>query len=407
MDDIKLFQLALGLTPPWQVRDCRFDPTQRRLDIDLDFPKGSEFACPECGAPAKAYDTQDKQWRHLDFFQHACQLHARLPRVNCPKCGVRQVSVPWARPGSGFTLLFEAYVLALARHMPVLAVAQLVGEHDTRLWRLIDHWVNDARERRDDSAVQEIGIDETSSKRGHNYISVFVDLAQRCVLFATPGKDAATVEAFARDLKAHGGDPEKILEVCSDLSKAFIAGVRDNLTKAKHTFDKFHLIKMLNEAVDEVRRAEQEERPEALVHTRYLWLKNPANLSCQQLTRLMGFLESRQTLKTARAYRIKLSFQHLFNCNKGDAERFFKDWYFWATHSRLEPIVKVAKTLLAHQDGVLRWFRSRVSNGLLEGINSLIQAAKAKARGYRSVRNLITMVYLIAGRLDIRVTHTI
>jgi transposase len=407
MDDIQLFQMALGLAAPWQVRDCRFDPDKSQLDIDLDFPKGSLFACPECGAPVKAYDTEDKQWRHLNFFQHTCHLHARLPRVKCDKCGVRQVSVPWARPGSGFTLLFEAFVLALARKMPVLSVAQIVGEHDTRLWRLIDHWVNQARDKRDDSAVTEVGIDETSSKRGHNYISVFVDLAQRCVLFATPGKDAATVEAFAKDLKAHGGDAAKILEVCSDMSKAFIAGVRDYLPEAAHTFDKFHLLKLINEAVDEVRRAEQEELPAELVHTRYLWLKNPENLTCKQMTQLMGFLESRNTLKTARAYRLKLSFQHLFNQNKPDAEQFFKDWYYWATHSRLAPMIKVAKTMMEHKDGVLRWFKSRVSNGLLEGINSLIQAAKAKARGYRSVRNLITIVYLIAGRLDIQVTHTI
>jgi transposase len=407
MDDIQLFQMALGLAAPWQVRDCRFDPAQSRLDLDLDFPKGSLFACPGCGAPVKAYDTEDKQWRHLNFFQHTCYLNARLPRVECDKCGVHQVSVPWSRPGSGFTLLFEAFVLALARKMPVLSVAQIVGEHDTRLWRLIDHWVNEARDKRNDKDVGEVGIDETSSKRGHNYISVFVDLAKRCVLFATPGKDAATVEAFAKDLKAHGGDAERIVEVCSDMSKAFIAGVRDYLPAAAHTFDKFHLIKMVNEAVDEVRRAEQEDLPEELVHTRYLWLKNPENLTCKQMTRLMGFLESRNTLKTARAYRLKLSFQHLFNQNKPDAEQFLKDWYYWATHSRLEPMIKVAKTLMEHKDGVLRWFQSRVSNGLLEGINSLIQAAKAKARGYRSVRNLITMVYLIAGRLDIQVTHTI
>lgn len=407
MDDIQLFQMALNLDAPWQVRDCRFDATQSRLDIDLDFPKGSLFACPECGAPAKAYDTEPKQWRHLNFFQHTCYLNARLPRVTCGMCGVLQVQVPWARPGSGFTLLFEAFVLALARKMPVLSVAQIVGEHDTRLWRLIDHWVNQARGQREDKDVREVGIDETSSKRGHNYISVFVDLEQRRALFATPGKDAATVEAFANDLKAHGGDPKKILEVCSDMSKAFIAGVRGHLPQAAHTFDKFHLIKMINEAVDEVRRAEQDERPVELHKTRYLWLKNPENLTCKQMTRLMGFLESRNTLKTARAYRLKLSFQHLFNQNKCDAEPFFKDWYYWATHSRLEPMIKAAKTLMAHKDGVLRWFRSRVSNGLLEGINSLIQAAKAKARGYRSVRNLITIVYLIAGRLDIQVTHTI
>jgi transposase len=121
---VDLFQLALGLTPPWQVERSDFDAAARRLDLHLIFPRGARFVCPSCGAAdCAAYDTQPMTWRHLNFFQHEAHLQARVPRVSCERCGVRRVSVPWARDGSGFTLLFEARIMALVRAMPVAAVA--------------------------------------------------------------------------------------------------------------------------------------------------------------------------------------------------------------------------------------------------------------------------------------------
>ena len=127
MRDVELFGMALGLTEPWSVERTEFDAGARRLDLYLDFRRGAVFACPECGAAGcKAWDTTDLEWRHLDFFQHEAYLHARVPRVKCEGCGVKQVGVPWARSGSGFTLVFEALVLAMAKAMPVAAVARLV-----------------------------------------------------------------------------------------------------------------------------------------------------------------------------------------------------------------------------------------------------------------------------------------
>src|SRR5260370_1277551 len=147
---------------------------------------------------------------------------------------------------------------------------------------------------------------ETAARRGHNYVSLFIDLDCRRVLFATEGKDAATVAAFATDLAAHGGNPEAVAEVCIDMSPAFIAGAADSLPKAQITLDKFHVVELINEAVDEVRRAEQKSRTE-LNKSRYLWLKNPQNLSDRQLTQLESVSDS--NLKTGRAYRMRLAFQ--------------------------------------------------------------------------------------------------
>jgi transposase len=401
MRDTDLFQLALGLKPPWQVSSSEFNPEQKRLDIKIDFPKGSTFSCPECGqVDLKAYDTVEKSWRHLNFFQHEAYLTARVARVDCPKCGVLLIdNMPWARRESGFTLLFEAMIMTLVKSMPVKTVAAFIGEHDTRIWRILHHYVDQGRNLADHSSVKHVGIDETSSKRGHNYVSLFVDFDEARILFATEGKGASTVERFQQDLIAHNGYPESIAEICSDMSPAFIKGVAKCFPTAHLTFDKFHIMKVINEAVDEVRRQEQKDRPE-LIRTRYLWLKNQNNLKSAQIKTLDELQIKKLNLKTSRAYHIRLNFQEFFEQRVEAAEPFLKKWYFWATHSRLQPIKEAAYTIKRHWDGVLRWFHSRITNGMLEGFNSLVQAAKARARGYRTTKNLIAMIYMIGGKLN-------
>ena len=400
MRDADLFQLALGLSSPWRVMSGDFDAQAGRLDIRIDFPRGSRFACPSCGASCPAYDTSEMTWRHLNFFQHEAHLQARVPRVRCPRCGVKRASVPWARDGSGFTLLFEALIIAMARTMPVRTVARMVGEHDTRLWPIVHHYVEQARDAADHSEVTRVAFDETSARRGHDYVTLFADLDKRRVLFATEGKDSATVAAFAADLTAHGGDPRAVAEVCIDMSQAFIKGATEHLPEAEITFDKFHAVAIVNDAVDKVRRSERKNRPE-LKNTRYIWLKNTTNLTNSQADTLHDL--SKSNLKTARAYQIRLAFQDLYNQpSRQDAEAYLKKWYFWATHCRLPPVIEAAKSIKRHWDGILRWFDTKIANGFMEAINSLVQAAKAKARGYRSTRNLKAIIYLIAGKLELQ-----
>jgi transposase len=397
----QLFTLALGLVPPWMVDEVQFTAEEKRLDLHVNFPRVSRFPCPVCGQDCPVYDTQEKVWRHLDFFQHAAYLHARVPRVQCPEHGVHLVPVPWAREGSGFTLLFEALVMAMVREMPVLTVARMVGETDQRLWRVIDHYVAKAREAVDMSEVHAIGVDETSSRRGHDYISLFVDLKAKRLLFATPGKDAQTFEKFAEDLQAHSGSAEAITEVSMDLSPAFQKGAAEHLPNAPVTFDRFHLMKLVNEAVDAVRKGEAHSQPD-LKKSRWLWLKNPERLSAKQSTKLQELLKN-QNLKTAQAYQFRLTFQEIFTIqNRHQGAVLLKAWIENAKASGLPPLVKVAYTLMNHWDGVLRWFESQITNGILEGFNSLLQSAKAKARGYRTHKNFINMACLILGKLDLR-----
>jgi transposase len=297
MRDTDLFQLALGLTSPWKVESSEFDPKRKRLDIMIDFPRGGTFTCPECGGEKlKSYDTELKYWRHLNFFEHDAYLTARVPRVKCKQCGIHRVNVPWARKGSGFTLLFEAMVMTLAKNMAVKTIATFVGEQDTRLWRIIHYYVDKGRADADFSKVKKVGLDETSCKRGHDYISLFVDTEVPRILFATEGKDASTVKRFKDDLVEHGGDPKNIEQMCSDMSPAFIKGVKKQFPETELTFDKFHIMKVVNNAVDEVRREEQKDRPE-LKRSRYVWLKNPQNLKQSQVDTLLSLVVKNWSLE--------------------------------------------------------------------------------------------------------------
>ena len=217
-------------------------------------------------------------------------------------------------------------------------------------------------------------------------------------MFVTEGRDAQTVEQFAGFLTDHGGHPENILEVCQDMSQAYSAGVRDHLKKAQVTFDRFHVKQKLSEAIDTVRRQEAKTHKELLKNTRYLWLKRPDNLTVKQLDWLDVLLL--QPLDTVRAYELALKFDDFYELtDAAEAEEYLRRWVTEARGSELEPLAAFADTLEAHWSGVLRWHSTRVSNGLLEGLNSLIQTAKRRARGYRSVRNYKTMIYLVVGKL--------
>jgi transposase len=398
MDTNTLFTMALGLQAPWEVKNLHFDGETRRLDIEIDFTRGATFPCPVCGVPSKVHDTEEKTWRHLDFFQHSAHLTARVPRCTCGAHGVKQVQVPWARPGSGFTLLFEALAMMLMQSMPVASAAKIVGEYDGRLWRVLHHYIDEARAKVDMSKVTRIGVDETAAKRGHNYITLAMDMDLRRLLFATEGKGAETLKAFKADLIAHGGKPENVEEASLDMSKAFIKGLREHFPNGHLTFDRFHVMKLVNEGLDQVRREESKDRSE-LKKSRYVWLKNRSNLNSSQEAMLHDLGSA--NLLTAEAYRMKVTLQDFYEQpNPRAARQFLSEWCEMVRESALEPMQKVAKTLQDHTEGILRWFTSGLANGLLEGINSLLQAAKSKARGYRTYRNLIAIAYLIAGKLD-------
>lgn len=395
----ELFEKALGLEEPVYVDEIAFDRAGGELHIHMNFRRGGRFRCPECGVEGlPVHDTVEKTWRHLNFRQYKTYIHMRTPRVECPKCGQRLWIPPWGRKQSGFTLLFEALIMVLAKEMPISRIGEVVGEQDTRIWRIVRHHVNRAHAKKSFAAVTKVGCDETSSRKGHNYVTVFADMDSGEVMFAAEGKDAKTVKAFAEELAGHEAQPEQIREVTMDMSPAFISGAKEHLPEAGVTFDKFHVIQALNKAQDEVRRTEQKKNP-LLKSSRYVWLKNPENLTEKQKKQLESLRF--ENLKTAKVYQMKLTFQDIYRTIREPeaAEAAIKKWLSWAVRSRLDPIKSFAKMVKSHFAGIMRYFTSRLTSGAMEGINSRIQEIKRRARGFRNISNFIAMIYLEAAGL--------
>jgi transposase len=400
MNSTSLFTVAFGLQAPWEVTDVSFSPQTGRIDIRIGFAPGAHFDCPHCEAKQQpVHDTQERQWRHLNFFQYEAYLHAKVPRVRCETCTkTTQIPVPWARPGSGFTQLMEALIVTLCQAMPVRQVARLLAVSDMRIWRTLDYYVEAARVREDFSSVTSVGLDETAARRGHHYISLFHDLDAPRLVFACEGRKADVVAAFADDLEAHNGCAENVRHVCIDMSTSYRSGIAETIPWASVTFDEFHVIQLVNQAVDEVRRQEVKSTPQ-LKRSRYLWLKDKQDWSSRQIDQFIDL--KRLNLRTHRAFRIKESLREIFHTAtcRAEAEPLLEQWYSWARRCRLAPIKQVAKTIKDHWQGILNAFDSRLTNGRVEAANSTIQAAKAKARGYGTTRHLITISYLVAGKL--------
>jgi len=409
-----LFTSALGLQPPWVVENVELDTARRRIDFEIAC-QGAVLACPACGAGAQpVHDRLRRSWRHLDFFQFEAWLHCDVPRIACGGCGkTTQLPVPWARAGSGFTAAFEALALALCRELPVRQAAALLRCADRQLWRRIEHYVEQARALEDFSGVQIIGIDETSLRRGQNYITVVHDLDAKRLLFATEGRDHQTVLEFAADLKAHGGEPAQVRHVCMDMSAAYAKGVALALPAAQISYDRFHVISMAIEAMDQVRRAEMQDDAAAVrlalgagakTLKQLMWgmRRNPASWSRRQID-AMHWLQ-RSGLKSARAWRLKMALREVYARARAhnSPERAATDlhaWLSWARRCRLEPFKKLAATLKDRFDAVVRGMTDHRSNAFVEAMNGLLQQAKRAARGFRTSANFIAIAYLRMSKL--------
>jgi transposase len=400
MQSEQLFETALGVGAPWYVSDSRFDAEAKTLTICVDFKPGSRFSHPEVAGEHPVHDTQTKQYRHLNFFQHECFLEVRVPRVKLPDGSVRLIEPPWAGKLSGFTLLFEALVLSLCREMPFAAVARLVGESWHRVATIAERYVELALARADYSAVRELAIDETSKARGHNYVTLAANAANRAVIFVTDTRESSAVERLAADLVAHGGDPEAIRAVSIDMSPAYIKGVQAHLPNAAITFDKFHVIAHASQALDLTRRAEQKRDP-TLKGLRWALLKDRSRLSNTRRTDLDTLLANLTTKRTARAWRYREDLREILNRKQINVVRgMLWQWCTNVMRSKVEPMKDVARMIRNHLEGIVAWARTRMTNGFLEALNGLFQAAKRKARGYRRLATIRTVIFLIAGKLN-------
>ena len=394
----------LGLDAGWQIVDIDLSLEEQKVIIRLEHVGGKPVCCLGCGCERPLHDhAPERSWRHLDTMQFETVLAARLPRTDCPDCGVKTVDVPWSEPHGRFTLMFEAFAIRVLQAASSVEKARLLlGLSWGSVQRIMNRAVERGIEEREVEDIKHVGLDEKSFGRGQDYVSVMTDIDGQRVLEVVPGRDEQAAsqlwDILTEDQK------EKVEAVAMDMWQAFENSVDEHVPDADIVHDRFHLAKHLNEAVDKVRRAEHKalmkDQDETLKGTRQLWLFNPENLSDEQWKEFESLKNAQ--LKTARAWAIKEQFRGLFDQEDATAgERYFNAWYRWASRCRLEPVKKVARMIHGRIDNILTWFRHRISNGPAEGFNSVIQSLKAAARGFRNFDNYRTRILFFCGKLKL------
>jgi transposase len=402
----KMLSGSLGLEEPWYIMGAEFSEEELALHIHVGIRKSTAIACPKCGAQTKrnGYEKTDRVWRHGDVMFYPCLIHCRRPKVLCPHCGSVQVNAPFERKNSRFTLLFEGYAMLILADMPIAKTAALLRCDEKSLVKIMRYWINKAVDGMDLHDVAMLAIDETSFKRGHKYVTLIIDAAKRRVLDVEEGRDSDTVKKFAQKLTAKGGDPEKITAVTSDMSKSFLPAIADNFPNAENIIDKFHIKKVLIDALDEVRKAEQKTVADkkSLFRGRRLFMIPEAKASDEQAAKIAEM--SKRYPKTGRAYRIVAGLDDFYASQTMEqAESNFDSLYSWMRRCRLKPMKDAAETLRRHKNKILAYFKTRITNAICEGINSMIQAAKRKARGFHTFEGYSAMIYLVAGKLQLAV----
>jgi transposase len=370
--------------------------------ISLECHKRRLLPCGSCGTLGRVRDRlAERDWKHVPLWGIAVTLRYASARVTCPKCGkVRVEAIPWSQ---GKCRLSSGLIGLLASWCKLLAwdqVARLFGVHWNTVATAVRQAVAYGLEHRELGEVLYIGIDELSRQKGHVYVTNVYDLKEKRLLWSGEGRSQETLRAFFEE---HGEALEhKVKAVCCDMWQPYIDILEEYLPDATRVFDKFHIVQHLLKAVDAVRREEAHElkktNPELLKRTRYLWLKNPENLTDKQRARL-GYLE-KLNLRSNRAYLLKESFREFweYRC-KGWAKRFLAKWFWWATHSKLKPLRDFAWMLRRHEEGILSYFDERISNGAVEGMNNKAKVVSHRCYGFRTAKNYITALYHCLGNL--------
>jgi transposase len=385
MRDIDFFAKLLSLKRPWKVERISISPEEKEINIWLEHRRRAEFACPECRLPLPIYDhVATRRWRHLDHGDCVTWLHARIPRVYCLEHGARQATVPWALPGSRFTLAFERHAIDVLLETDVLGGARLLNLSWDEAWHLMERAVERGQQRKKRRVIPYLGVDEKAVARRHQYVTLVCDLNRGTIEYLGENREKTSLDAYYASLskKQLAG----IQGVAMDMWEPYILSTVAHVPggKEKIVFDRFHIMQHMNEAVDAVRKEENrllmEDDFDILKGTKYLWLFAEENTPEKMAERFGWIRES--NLKTARAWAIKESLRGLWRYQrKGWAELYWKQWYFWATHSRLKPVKKVARMIHNHLENVLTYFDHRITNAVSEGLNSKIQTIKKTPTG--------------------------
>lgn len=398
----EMFAQSIGLREPWEIERAEFDEERREVHVYVTARKTAKYPCPKCGKMCERYDNEETErvWRHGDVVFFPCYIHCRRPRIKCGK-EIHVVTAPWARAGSRYTLLFESYAMLLVQAMPVNQARKLLRISHTSLTGIVRYWVKKAVNEMDLSKVRAICVDETSFKKGQSYVTVICDAEARKVIDVEDGREAQTVVDFSSKLEEKGGECEKIKVFVSDMSSAYESAKEECFPNAIQVIDKFHVKQKMLEAMDEVRREEQGKKISKGRKSGKKLLMIPEARQTEQQREKVAEL-SKKYPNTGRAFRMVQVLDEMYRCEKPeDAETVFNRLISWLRRSRLEPMKKVANTLKERKQTILAYFHQRVTNAIAEGINSLIQAGKRKARGFRTFIGYECMIYLVVGKLQL------
>jgi transposase len=413
MESKELYQCLLGLSSPWTVGRVELDMAKQRVDVHVEHPKGSRFGCPECGQELAVYDhAAERAWRHLDSCQFLTYLHASAPRVDCPTHGVRQARLPWAEAGSRFTHLFEVLAIDILRAANIKQAAAILRTSWDEAWHLMERAVLRGRAAKGSVVPQQIGVDEKAISKGHHYMTLVCDREAATIEYIGEGRKEESLAGYfnAFDEKQRAG----IEAISLDMWPAYISACNAHVPLAgeKMVFDRFHIMQHVGKGVDRVRKQEHKllmsQGDDTLARSKYLWLYSFVNMPQQARERFARI--KHEHLKTGRAWALKEALRELWDCvSPASAAKFWKRWFYWATHSRLTPMIEAARLIQRHLPNVLTYFKHSVTNAVAEGLNSKIATVQKRACGYRNPDNFKIAVYFHCGGLNLyppRVTHS-
>ena len=405
MRDTELYEALLGLSDPWRVTKVKLDSVAGRVDVWIEDRSGVKWSCPECENKGPVYDhSEERVWRHLNTCQFGTYIHCLLPRVKCPKHGVRQVCAPWAEPGSRFTLLYENWVIDTLRECDVTGANRLTGTSWYEAWNIMEKAVARGLSRKENLVPAYLGIDEKSFAKRHRYETLVCDLIGGTVECVLEDRGQDSLEGYYGQFSKE--ELAGIKAIAMDMWDPYIAATKELVSDAekKIVFDRFHVMKQVTDALDKIRRQEHKilmaKGEECLKGTKHLWLMNEEKIPDW---RKAEFDEIRKMkLKTGRGWAIKESLRSFWDYSyPKNAEKYFKRWYFWATHSRLKPMIQAAKTLKGHLPNILTYFVHRITNSVTEGLNSKIQTVKQMACGFRNRDHYRKAILFHCGGLDL------
>ena len=405
MDDKTFITKILGVHLPWFVKQVVVNEKEQRIDVYIDHERDIKVRCPQCKEFYGLYDhAPERIYRHLNTCQMATYIHVRVPRVNCPTHGVKQIDSEFGENGSDMTFAYESYVIQVAQECSIEGTGRICGLSWERGWNALERAVKRGLARKAHRIPPRIGVDEKSIARGHKYESLVYDLDAGTVEYVCDDRRQDSLESYYQQFNQE--ELSSVKAVAMDMWDPYIAATKAYIPDAnkKIVFDRFHVMRHVLEAVDKVRKNEHKQLSELgkeiLKGTKYLWLWSQENIP--EWRREEFDTIKAKDLRVCRAWAIKENLRHMWDYRyEANMRKYFKRWYFWATHSRLEPIKKAAKTLKTHVDNIVTYARHRITNALGESVNAKIEKIKRFACGFRNRSHYRTAIYFHCSGLDL------